>query len=152
MALGKTKGGDPDPLYVTKAITATHANGCRLDLQRFLDADDIDFAHDLIGIFRHLDRTTGMLRNFFCPRSALTKPPLAGPEATIPEMEKPMLGVDAAKIRDATPLSGRARSVVLLLPDRFRRNQLHVVSESDQPADPMMGSAAPYRPRASRRT
>jgi hypothetical protein len=65
VALGKTLAGDPDPLYVTKAITATHANGCPLDLQRFLEADDLDFAHDLIGIFRHFDCTTAMMRNSF---------------------------------------------------------------------------------------
>jgi hypothetical protein len=125
VALGKTKGGDPDPLYVIKAITATHANGCRLDLQRFLDADDFYFAHDLIGIFRHLDRTTGMLRNSFCPRFALAKSPFPEPEATIPEMEKPMLiGGDVAKIRDAMPLSRLLPrgSAVLLRPDRFGRN------------------------------
>jgi hypothetical protein len=125
VALGKTKGGDPNPLYVIKAITATHATGCRLDLQRFLDADDIDFAHDLIGIFRHLDRTTGRLRNSFCPRSALAEPPLPEPEATIPEMEQPTLidGGDA-KIPDAIPVSRLLPrgSVVLLRPDRFRRD------------------------------
>lgn len=56
-------------------ITATHANGCPLDLARLLDADDFNFAHDVFGIARHLDRdgasaTGGQLLNCFVPRFA----------------------------------------------------------------------------------
>jgi len=49
-------------------ITACHKNGCPLDLQRLLDADDFNFAHDVFGIRRHLSRTTGKLENHFLPR------------------------------------------------------------------------------------
>ena len=50
-------------------ITATHANGCRLDLDRLAAADDFNFAHDVFGIRRHLNRETGKLENCFLPRS-----------------------------------------------------------------------------------
>ena len=50
-------------------ITATHANGCPLDLERLLDADDFNFAHDVFGIARHLNRDTGQLERFL-PRMA----------------------------------------------------------------------------------
>jgi hypothetical protein len=51
-------------------ITATHANGCRLDLSKLLTADDFTFAHDMDGIARHLDRDTGKLGDCFLPRCA----------------------------------------------------------------------------------
>lgn len=55
----------------TMDITATHANGCPLDLERMLDAaDSFDFAHDLAGIRRHINRTTGEIGGFFVPRFA----------------------------------------------------------------------------------
>lgn len=47
-------------------LTATHANGN--PLADLLGADDANFAHDIYGIRRHLDRTTGTLRNCFVPR------------------------------------------------------------------------------------
>ena len=49
-------------------ITATHANGCRLKLYELLMADDFNFVHDVFGIARHLDRTTGKLMDHFLPR------------------------------------------------------------------------------------
>lgn len=57
-------------------IMACHANGCRLDLLRLLDADDFTFSHDVFGIYRHIDRddnspTGGMLLNCFLPRCAM---------------------------------------------------------------------------------
>lgn len=52
-------------------ITATHANGCPLRLRDLLDADDFNFAHDVFGIERHLNRETGALENCFLPRYAL---------------------------------------------------------------------------------
>ena len=41
-----------------------------LDLQRWLDADDGNFMHDLCGIHRHFDRETKMLTGCFMPRFA----------------------------------------------------------------------------------
>lgn len=51
-------------------VTAAHANGCPMDLVRWLAADDVNFAHDWYGIRRHLDRSTGQLGDFFLPRFA----------------------------------------------------------------------------------
>lgn len=49
-------------------FTACHANGNPLDLQKLLDADDFNFAHDAFGIARKLNRDTGELTDFFSPR------------------------------------------------------------------------------------
>lgn len=54
-------------------ITACHLNGCPLDLERMLKADDFNFMHDISGISSHIDRTTGKLLNCFLPRFAKTK-------------------------------------------------------------------------------
>ena len=51
-------------------ITATHANGCRLRLGELAGAPAFDFAHDVFGIRKHLDRETGTLRDCFLPRYA----------------------------------------------------------------------------------
>lgn len=51
-------------------LTACHANGCPLDLPRLESADDANFGHDVFGIRRHLDRTTGSLTQCFIPRCA----------------------------------------------------------------------------------
>lgn len=60
----------PNRLDSSMDLTACHANGCALDLQRMLDADDFNIAHDFFGIGRHLDRETGELMNCFLPRFA----------------------------------------------------------------------------------
>lgn len=49
-------------------LLATHANGNPMDFERLLDADPFNLLHDVVGIYRHLDRTTGQLNNCFCPR------------------------------------------------------------------------------------
>ena len=51
-------------------LTAVHANGTPLDLPKLLAADEFNFAHDINGITRHLDRNTGKLLHFFLPRCA----------------------------------------------------------------------------------
>jgi len=51
-------------------ITACHASGCPLRLDELLMARDADFAHDVFGIRRHLDRATGKLGDCFLPRYA----------------------------------------------------------------------------------
>lgn len=58
----------PDPLSLQMDLIACHANGCPLDFQRILDADDFNFAHDVFGISRHINRETGELQNCFLPR------------------------------------------------------------------------------------
>jgi hypothetical protein len=61
-------GLDENTLYMD--IAAVHANGTRLDLQRWLEADKFNFWHDIVGINRHIDRKTGKLNNCFLPRFA----------------------------------------------------------------------------------
>lgn len=53
-------------------ITACHANGCPLELEKMAatQEDDADVLHDLLGIRRHIDRNTGALRDCFVPRYA----------------------------------------------------------------------------------
>lgn len=58
-------------------ITACHANGCPLRLKELLAADDINFSHDVFGIRRHLDRSTGWLKDGFHPRFARQDAPAA---------------------------------------------------------------------------
>jgi hypothetical protein len=51
-------------------LLATHANGCPLDFEKLLRADDFNFSHDIHGIQRHLSRSTGKLGGCFLPRCA----------------------------------------------------------------------------------
>lgn len=57
--------------HVMMDITATHCNGCRLRLDELLGADNLNFSHDICGIYRHLDRGTGRLGGCFVPRFAV---------------------------------------------------------------------------------
>jgi hypothetical protein len=41
-----------------------------LDLKMLLAADDGNFAHDVFGIMRHIDRNSGVMRDCFVPRFA----------------------------------------------------------------------------------
>ena len=59
------------PIDVEMDIAATHANGCALRLSDLLAASDFDFAHDIFGIVRHLNRATGQLGGCFVPRYAV---------------------------------------------------------------------------------
>lgn len=52
-------------------LTACHLNGCRLDLQKLLTAEDFTFAHDITGIRRNISRSTGAMENCFLPRCAM---------------------------------------------------------------------------------
>ena len=56
-------------------ITAAHSNGCPLKLGELLVADDFNFSHDVFGIRRHIDRTTGELGGCFVPRLAAPERP-----------------------------------------------------------------------------
>lgn len=49
-------------------LEAVHANGTPLRLAELLAADTFNFAHDINGIQKHIDRETGGLRNHFLPR------------------------------------------------------------------------------------
>lgn len=52
-------------------ITACHLNGCPIDLSELLTAENLDFSHDVLGIVRHMDRSTGQLTECFVPRFAI---------------------------------------------------------------------------------
>lgn len=49
-------------------VVATHRNGNPLRLADLLAADNFNFVHDITGINRHLNRSTGKLEDFFRPR------------------------------------------------------------------------------------
>lgn len=51
-------------------ITACHFKARKLDLVELLGADDMNFAHDIGGINRHLDRDNYALKDCFVPRYA----------------------------------------------------------------------------------
>ena len=51
-------------------ITAAHRNGCPLKLSALLASEPFDFNHDIEGIQRHIDRTTGRIAGGFLPRFA----------------------------------------------------------------------------------
>jgi hypothetical protein len=59
-----------DRLAVFMDLAATHANGCPMDFERMLAADDFNFTHDYCGIARYIDRETGQLTECFLPRFA----------------------------------------------------------------------------------
>lgn len=71
VVMAKAAGVDYDKLTASMDVTACHCNGCALDLPKLLAAPDADFGHDIFGIRRHIDRTSGELRNLFVPRCAL---------------------------------------------------------------------------------
>ena len=64
----KHSGNIRSRLNVEMDLTATHANGNPLRLADLLAASDADLLHDVLGIERHLDRTTGKLTDCFSPR------------------------------------------------------------------------------------
>lgn len=66
LANGAKHAGDTQ--HHAMNITACHLNGNPLDLLRLLAADDFNFAHDIFGIDRHIDRKTGKLPNCFSPQ------------------------------------------------------------------------------------
>lgn len=57
-----------DRMAIWMDITACHASGNPLRLEKLLSADDFNFAHDVFGIRDNLDRQTGQLTGFFSPR------------------------------------------------------------------------------------
>lgn len=59
----------PDRLSATMDVDAAHKE-CPMDLGRLLGFPDGDFAHDMAGIERHINRTTSKLGGCFVPRCA----------------------------------------------------------------------------------
>lgn len=71
-ALGMLTGAY-DRMACLMDLDATHSNGCPLDFEKLLAFENPSFIHDMAGIANTIDRETGKLEHFFCPRS------LAGP-------------------------------------------------------------------------
>lgn len=67
-AIAKKQGVPYDLTEIMMDLTATHANGCPLKLAELAGASPFDFTHDVFGIRNHIDRSTGQLRDGFCPR------------------------------------------------------------------------------------
>jgi hypothetical protein len=61
----------PDKTDLMMDIDACHCNGCPLKLQELLNAENVDFAHDISGIRFNINRKTGKLENCFDPRYSL---------------------------------------------------------------------------------
>lgn len=64
----KELGQNVDKQSIQMDIIATHISGCKLKLAELLKAKTFDFLHDVLGINKHLNRTTGKLQNCFSPR------------------------------------------------------------------------------------
>ena len=62
-----------DVISLQMDIVATHISGCPLRLKALLEAPISDFIHDIYGILKHLDRTTGKLQDCFVPRYTAEK-------------------------------------------------------------------------------
>jgi hypothetical protein len=73
----RTKHQMPDinEMMLIMDLTACHANGCPMDWEKLLAADDFTFVHDLVGIANHIDRETGKIAQGFLPRCASKEVP-----------------------------------------------------------------------------
>lgn len=60
-----------DRLSIQMDIAACHLNGNELKLKELLETDDFNFAHDVFGISRNMNRENGELTNCFLPRFTL---------------------------------------------------------------------------------
>jgi hypothetical protein len=65
--------GNVDRAGLVMDILATHANGCPLDFAKLEAFPATDFFHDVGGISRHLNRSTGKLGGCFLPRCAVSQ-------------------------------------------------------------------------------
>jgi hypothetical protein len=69
-ALASANEIELDEKTVLLDLTAAMAGGCKLCVQDLLNANDVDFVHDVFGINKHLDRNTFTLTDCFVPRYA----------------------------------------------------------------------------------
>ncbi len=60
-----------DTMTLTMDLTACHLNDCPLKLAELLDADGVNFIHDVAGVSRHINCETGNLGDCFQPRFAV---------------------------------------------------------------------------------
>jgi hypothetical protein len=92
-SLYEEHGVKQDWLALHMDISACHLNGNPLRLDDLLAADAVNFMHDISGIHRHLDRTTGQLGGCFRPRFSVHESALAG---NIPPDQDP--GISAPRV------------------------------------------------------
>lgn len=59
-----------DRLGLVMDLSAAYANNNKIDFHALLGFPEYDFAHDVTGIMRYLNRETGILEECFVPRSA----------------------------------------------------------------------------------
>lgn len=71
MVLSEKTGVQYSRMTALMDLAACH-NSTPLRLRDLLNADDSNFAHDVWGIRRHMDRETGELGGCFLPRFART--------------------------------------------------------------------------------
>ncbi len=64
------RANDMLELGVLETMLVLETVNCEIDYPRLLGADPFNFAHDIGGIYRHLDRDTGELKDCFWPRFA----------------------------------------------------------------------------------
>lgn len=62
-----------DILELQMDLNATHSNGTPLNLAELLAFGDGDFAHDVFGIRKHINRETGKLMDCFMPRCSYSQ-------------------------------------------------------------------------------
>lgn len=62
----QVRGVETDTVIALTLLQPKHP----LRLDALLSAPDFDFAHDVFGILRHIDRATGELGNCFVPRAS----------------------------------------------------------------------------------
>jgi hypothetical protein len=58
------------PIYIEAEISYVHVHVCPLRLKEFAEADGANFAHDIVGIHRHLNMSRNVLEDCFLPRFA----------------------------------------------------------------------------------
>jgi hypothetical protein len=63
--------GYEDIQSTTMDLEAVHVSTCLLDFRKLLAFPPADFAHDIAGINKHLNRATLKLDNLFLPRCSL---------------------------------------------------------------------------------
>ena len=73
----------PTQMQLEMDITAAHCNGCPLRLDALLEAEPGHFGHDVAGIRRYINRTTGEIMGHFVPRYAMPQPALINPEKAL---------------------------------------------------------------------
>lgn len=69
--LYEEQGIEDTYMTIVMDLTACHANGTPLKLDELLRADKGTFGHDVFGIRRYIDRSTGKLTQCFLPRTAM---------------------------------------------------------------------------------